>query len=76
MKEWHIDPLMEQAQEWRLWIWEHRTLAEVEWDLGEWRWPPLDSAENPALLPALGSESSVALLAPMWLFVHSHMIMP
>ena len=34
-KEWYIDPLMEQAQEWRLWIWERRTLVEVDWDPGE-----------------------------------------
>ena len=46
-KEWHIDPLMEQAQDWRLWIWEGRTLAKVEWDPGEWRWPPLDALEIP-----------------------------
>ena len=46
-KEWHIDPLVEQAQDWRLWIWEGHTLVEVEWDPGEWWWPPLDLSESP-----------------------------
>ena len=22
-------------------------MIEVEWDLGEWRWPPLDASESP-----------------------------
>ena len=43
-KAWHLDPVVEQAQDWRLWIWEGRSLTEVEWDPGEWRWPPLDAS--------------------------------
>ena len=46
-KAWHLDPVVEQAQDWRLWIWEGCSLAELEWDLGEWRWPPLDISESP-----------------------------
>ena len=36
-KAWHLDPVVEHAQDWRLWIWEGRPLSEVEWDPGEWR---------------------------------------
>ena len=31
-KAWHLDPVVEQAQDWRLWIWEGRSLSKVEWD--------------------------------------------
>ena len=46
-KVWHLDPVVEHAQDWRLWIWEGRSLTEVDWDPGEWRWPPLDASEHP-----------------------------
>ena len=46
-KEWHLDPLVERAQDWRLWIWEGRILSDVEWDPAEWRWLPLDASKSP-----------------------------
>lgn len=41
---WQVDPVIEQGQvqQWRLWLWEGRALAEIDWDLGEWQWPALE----------------------------------
>lgn len=49
-KVWQIDPLMEKSEieDWWLCLWEGLALAEVNWDLGEWRWPPLDQSQGPA----------------------------
>lgn len=29
-----------------LWLWEGHALVELDWDLGECRWPPLEAAQK------------------------------
>ena len=38
---WHVDPnpdVVASSPEWRLWAWESRPLARLQWDPGEWHW--------------------------------------
>ena len=50
-KQWFVDPdpagvVGEQA--WRLWVWERRPLARLQWDPGEWFWrDPFSSPDSP-----------------------------
>ena len=40
-RQWHIDPDPDSIvgdQEWRLWTWESRPLARLQWNSEEWQW--------------------------------------
>lgn len=47
-KAWQVNPVIEQAhvQQRRLWLWEGKALTEVDWDPGEWQWPPIDPSQG------------------------------
>ena len=50
-RTWHVDPdpdSITEDPEWRLWAWESRPLARLQWDPGEWQWrDPLVAADRP-----------------------------
>lgn len=50
-RTWHIDPdpdAITDLVEWRLWAWESRPLARIQWDPGEWQWrDPFAAADRP-----------------------------
>lgn len=50
---WHIDPdpdLITEEFEWRLWAWESRPLARLQWDPREWHWRDPFAPDRPPLL--------------------------
>ena len=52
-RQWHVDPDPDDVQSdpnWRLWAWEQRPLARLQWDPGEWQWrDPFASLDSPAI---------------------------
>ena len=52
-RQWHVDPDPDDVQSdpsWRLWAWEQRPLARLQWDPGEWQWrDPFASPDSPAI---------------------------
>ena len=52
-RSWHIDPDPDSitvASEWRLWAWESRPLARLQWDPVEWHWQdPFAVADRPPI---------------------------
>ena len=53
-RQCHIDLDPEDVQSdprWRLWAWEHRPLARLHWDPGEWQWQDLFASPNSPEIP-------------------------
>ena len=53
-RRWQVDPDPDgfsQAGDWRLWAWDLRPLARLQWDPGEWQWRDFLSPSASPLVP-------------------------